>query len=65
VTEAPTPTGTLISLSAAADRIGISRQTLRNYVRAGRLTGYRIGTTLIRLDSDEVDALTQPMPRSE
>lgn len=64
MTEPPTPTGiTYISYREASERLGVSGQTLRNYVNAGRLTGYRLGARLVRLDLAEVDALLRP--RSE
>lgn len=61
----PTPTLSrrLISLEQAAEYAGVSPRTVRRYVAAGRLTGYRVGPRLIRLDISEVDAmLRQPIP---
>lgn len=43
-----------ISLQEAADAYGVSTRTLRRYISAGRLTAYRIGPRLIRLDADQV-----------
>lgn len=43
-----------LSLQEAADTYGVSTRTLRRYISAGRLTAYRIGPRLIRLDADQV-----------
>ncbi|WP_082956781.1 helix-turn-helix domain-containing protein [Mycolicibacter sinensis] len=43
-----------ISLQEAAETYGVSTRTLRRYISAGRLTAYRIGPRLIRLDADQV-----------
>ena len=48
----------LISLAEAADRIDVSTRTLRRYIAAGRLTGYRVGPRLIKIDPTELAQLT-------
>lgn len=50
------------SLVAAAARIGVHPRTLRRRIADGKLTAYRFGETLIRLDPLEVDALLRPIP---
>jgi excisionase family DNA binding protein len=47
----------LISMTEAAARLDISTRTLRRYIAAGRLTAYRIGPRLIRIDAAELDQL--------
>jgi excisionase family DNA binding protein len=47
----------LISLAEAADRLDVSARTLRRYIAAGRLTGYRVGHRLIKIDPTELDQL--------
>ena len=47
----------LISLAEAADRIDVSTRTLRRYIAAGRLTGYRVGPRLIKIDPTELAQL--------
>ncbi len=54
----PIPAGSgrrLISLTEAADRLDVSTRTLRRYIAAGRLTGYRVGPRLIKIDPAELD----------
>ncbi len=50
------------TLDAAAERLGVSRKTIRRRISDGSLTGYRIGGRLLRVDLDEVDALVRPIP---
>lgn len=53
------------SLSEAADYLGTSERSIRRYVSAGRLRGYRVGPRLIKLDLNEVDALLAPIPTTQ
>lgn len=50
----------LISVTAAADRLGVSGQTIRRLIAAGTLPATRIGTKLLRIDPVEVERLAQP-----
>jgi len=50
------------SIAAAANALGVSTRTVRRYIADGRLTGYRMGPRLIRVDMAEVDALLSPIP---
>jgi excisionase family DNA binding protein len=45
-----------ISIQEAADTYGLSDRTIRRYIAAGRLTAFRIGPRLIRLDPEQVRA---------
>jgi excisionase family DNA binding protein len=46
----------------AAAYLNVSEKTLRRYISSGRLTGYRVGPKLIRIDRAELDALLSPIP---
>jgi excisionase family DNA binding protein len=50
------------SLTYAANTVGCSTRTMRRYIAEGRLTGYRMGPRLIRVDMAEVEALFRPIP---
>lgn len=52
----------LESIENAADYIGVSTKTVRRYIAAGRVTGYRTGPRLIRVDLNELDAMLRPIP---
>ena len=49
-------------IEAGADRLAVSPRTIRRYVAEGKLTGYRVGGKLLRVDLDEVDALAHRIP---
>lgn len=53
------------TLIEAAEYVGCDQRTIRRYVAAGKLTGYRLGPRLIRVDLNEVDALMQPIPAGD
>jgi excisionase family DNA binding protein len=48
------------TLKQAAEYLGVTDRTVRAMIADGRLTGYRNGTRLIRVDLDEIDAAMQP-----
>jgi excisionase family DNA binding protein len=49
------------SIADAAEYIGVTPRTIRQMIADGRLTGYRNGTRLVRVDLDEIDEkLMQP-----
>ena len=52
----------LVTLTAAAQHAACSSKTIRRRIAAGELTGYRLGSRLIRVDLDELDALLRPIP---
>lgn len=51
----------LESLPNAAEIYGVSARTLRRYISAGRITGYRFGPRMLRVDLDELDGLLRPL----
>ena len=51
----------LESLTAAAEYADISTRTLRRYIAAGRLTAYRVGPRLIKVDLNDLDEMLQPV----
>lgn len=52
----------LISMKEAAQIVGCTTQTIRNWVSEGRLSAFRIGERLVRVDQDELDALIRKIP---
>jgi excisionase family DNA binding protein len=51
-----------ITVNAAATRASLSSRTIRRYIALGILPAYRVGTTCIRVDQADVDALIRPLP---
>jgi excisionase family DNA binding protein len=47
-------------LGEAADYLDVTPRTVRQMIADGRLTGYRSGTRLVRVDLNEIDAAMQP-----
>ena len=45
--------GKQITMQEVAE-FGVSTKTIRRYIAAGRLTAYRFGPRMIRLDADQV-----------
>lgn len=52
----------LQTLEQAARWLGVSVRTVRRYIAAGVLTGYRLGPRLLRVDSAEVVGLPRAIP---
>jgi excisionase family DNA binding protein len=52
---------TFATLAAAAEVTGVSPRSIRRYIAAGRLKGYRLGPRLIRVDLDELRDLLSPI----
>ncbi|WP_280829369.1 excisionase family DNA-binding protein [Mycobacterium sp. OTB74] len=49
-----------VKLAEAAKYLGVTERTVRQMIADGRLTGYRNGRRLVRLDLNEIDAAMQP-----
>ena len=56
------PPKRLVPTSTAAKYVSCNERTIRRYITAGRLTGYRVGPRLIRVDLDELEAMLRPIP---
>lgn len=49
-------------MAVAAEDADVSTRTLRRWIAEGRLTGYRVGPRLVKIDLAELDALARPIP---
>jgi len=45
------------TISEAADHIKVTTRTIRDWIIAGRLPGYKFGPQTLRVDLNELDAL--------
>lgn len=59
------PTRRLASIANAADYASVSTRTVRRWISAGGLTGYRAGKKIIRIDLNELDAMLRPIPNAK
>jgi excisionase family DNA binding protein len=57
-----TKPGAFISLSTAADILGISVHTLRRRIAAGELPAYRTGRRIIRIRIEDLERLLKRVP---
>lgn len=57
-----TPPRRLGSIPTAASAAACSTKTIRRLIARGDLTGYRLGSRMIRVDLDELDAILRPIP---
>ena len=53
------------SLAFGAEHLGVSERTLRRFIASGKLSGYKVGDRLIRLDFLEVMNFATPIHTSE
>ncbi|MGV7697853.1 excisionase family DNA-binding protein [Mycobacterium kansasii] len=49
-----------VTQSEAADYLSVTPRCIRQMIADGRLTGYRSGTRLVRVDLNEIDAAMRP-----
>ncbi len=59
-----TKPGVFISLSTAADMLGISVHTLRRRIAAGELPAFRTGKRIIRVRVSDLERLLKRIPSS-
>jgi excisionase family DNA binding protein len=48
------------SLKDAAEYLGVTDRTIRQWITEGKFCGYRCNARLVRVDLNEVDAAMQP-----
>jgi excisionase family DNA binding protein len=51
----------LVSLTEAGAYAGVHRMTIYRWIQAGRITGYRVGPRILKVDLDEIDANITPV----
>ncbi|GLP83563.1 hypothetical protein TUM20984_49830 [Mycobacterium antarcticum] len=47
-------------MQQAAEYMGVSLRTCREWIAQGKITGYRINARVIRVDLNELDAAFEP-----
>ncbi|MGW0247969.1 helix-turn-helix domain-containing protein [Nocardia goodfellowii] len=51
----------LIRVKAASELVDVDSKTIRNWIAAGELRGFRINGGILRVSRDELLALVQPI----
>lgn len=51
----------LAGLKSAADSIGVHPRTLRRWIADGKLTAYRVGPRMIKINLDDLATLVRPI----
>ena len=51
-----------LSVTDVAAMYGCSRSTVRNLITSGQLPAYRIGSTMIRVNAEDAQALMTRLP---
>lgn len=49
-------------MQTAAVSADVSVRTIRRWIAAGLITGYRVGPRLVKVDLNDVDKLARPIP---
>ncbi|WP_415105336.1 helix-turn-helix domain-containing protein [Micropruina sp.] len=57
-----TPASEWVSFQQAAQLVGVSVDTLRRRIRAGKLPAYRFGERLIKIRVEDLDNLVRSIP---
>lgn len=55
-------TGSLLSLQAAAEELGVCVRTVRRHISRGELPAYRVGPRLLRVNREDLEAVMSPVP---
>jgi excisionase family DNA binding protein len=56
------PARRFASIVDAAEYVDVNPKTVRRWISTGRLTGYRVGPRIIRVDLNELDAMVRVVP---
>ncbi|ORV91199.1 DNA-binding protein [Mycobacterium interjectum] len=58
--DTPAPRRRYVKIAEAAEYLQVTDRTIRQMIADGRLTGYRSGGRLVRLDLNEIDRAMRP-----
>jgi excisionase family DNA binding protein len=48
-----------LSITQAAERLGVHHHTIRNWIKAGKLPATRFGDRIVRIDPEDLENLRQ------
>lgn len=61
MTRARTPHPEMISVTEAAERLGVNYRTIRRWIAAGRIDAVRVGPRLLKIDAAQLDRVMSPV----
>ncbi len=64
MTETTTTSRELGTVAQGAAYAKCSQKTIWRYINAGRITAYRFGPRMVRIDMAELDAIIRPIPNA-
>lgn len=50
-----------LTIAEVADMFAVTQRTVRNWITEGKITAYRLGGRLIRIDPRSIDLLYEPV----
>lgn len=51
----------MLTIDQAAEKLGISRRSVRRLISSGELRAYRVGERSVRVDFNDLDAVLKPV----
>lgn len=51
----------LARITLAAEYLDVSERTIQRWIADGKITGYRVGGKLVRVDLDQLENLVRPI----
>lgn len=54
----------LVGINNAAEYADVCSKTIRRWIAAGHVPGYRVGPRLLKVDLNEIDAMLRPISSS-
>lgn len=55
----------MVTIDQAADFLSCSPRTVRRMISRGEITGFRIGSHMLRIDLAELEAQLRPVPTAD
>ena len=56
-----TPRPEMISVTEAAERLGVNYRTIRRWIAAGHIDAVRVGPRLLKIDAAQLDRVMSPV----
>jgi excisionase family DNA binding protein len=56
------PLRTLVTVADAAEYLGVTDRTIRNYIARGQLRAHRLAGRAVRIDVADLDAMLRQIP---